>query len=94
VVNNEGASAIGSLDVGWERKGESGRPKLILLSCGGLGGPAILEGEVADSDSSLSNVGVQGLVGVQGRAPSGNVRGWGKLRTMWATSWSASDGGW
>jgi hypothetical protein len=58
----------------------------------GLGGPAKLTGEVAESDS-LSSIGGQGL-GVRGHDPSGSVRGCGKLRTLWATSYSESADGW
>jgi hypothetical protein len=53
------------------------------MSCG-LGGPAKLIGDVAESDS-LSRAGRQGL-GVRGYDPSGSERGWGKLRTLGATS--------
>jgi hypothetical protein len=49
-------------------------------------------GEVAESDS-LSSIGGQGL-GVRGHDPSGSVRGWGKLRTLCATSYSESAEGW
>jgi hypothetical protein len=58
----------------------------------GLGGPVRLKGEVAESDS-LSSIGGQGL-GVRGHDPSGSGRGWGKLRTLCATSYSESTEGW
>ena len=56
MVNNEGASAMGSFDV--ERETSSGEGSCDKQSCG-LGGPPILAGDVAESDS-LSSVGVHG----------------------------------
>lgn len=57
----------------------------------GLGGPVQLKGDVAESDS-LSSIGGQGL-GVRGHDPSGSERGWGKLRTLCATSYAGSTEG-
>jgi hypothetical protein len=87
VVNREGESAIGSFWFASETgSGEGTRAK---MSCG-LGGPAKLTGDVAESDS-LSSVGGQGL-GVRGYNPSGSVRGWGKLRTLCAISYESIEG--